>query len=106
MIKDITVTELKQMIDQGVEHQLIDVREPYERDIATIGGENIPMGQLQLMKDIIANDKKVVIYCRSGARSGSVVSSLQNELGIDNIYNLKGGILAWSDEIDPTIVKY
>ncbi len=106
MIKEITVTELKQMIDEGVDYQLIDVREPYERDIANIGGENIPLGQIQLIKDSIQKDKKVVIYCRSGSRSGSVVSSLQNELGIDNLYNLKGGILAWSDEIDASIQKY
>ena len=106
MIKEITVTELKQMIDEGVDYQLIDVREPYERDIATIGGENVPLGQIQLIKDRIQKDKKVVIYCRSGARSGSAVNNLQNELGVDNLYNLKGGILAWSDEIDPTIRKY
>ena len=106
MIKEITVTELKQMIDEGVDYQLIDVREPYERDIATIGGENVPLGQLQSIKDGIQKDKKVVIYCRSGARSGSAVDTLQKELGIDNLYNLKGGILAWSDEIDSSIKKY
>ncbi len=105
MIKEITVTELKKMIDEGEEHQLIDVREPYEIDIATIGGENIPLSQITSIKEAIQKDKKVVIYCRSGARSGSVINSLQ-EHGFENLYNLKGGILAWSDQIDSSIEKY
>lgn len=106
MVKEISVQELKQMIDNGDEHQLIDVREPYERDIATIGGKNLPLGQLLSKSDQVSRNKKVIIYCRSGARSANAVQQLQAEFGSDNLFNLKGGILAWSDEVDPSIRKY
>ncbi len=106
MIKEITVQELKQLIDSGEDHQLIDVREPYERDIASIGGENVPLGHILSKSDQVNTSKKVIIYCRSGARSANAIQQLQSELHSDNLYNLKGGILAWSDEIDPSIHKY
>ena len=105
-MKEITVTELKKMMDEGEDFQLIDVREPHEVEIATIDGELIPLGEIPQSKDKIAADKKVVIYCRSGARSGQAVAFLTNQLGRDNLYNLKGGILAWADEIDPSLQKY
>ena len=105
-MKEVTVKELKKMMEDGDDFQLIDVREPHERDIATIDGELIPLGEIPRAGDKIARDKKVVIYCRSGARSGQAVAFLTNQLGTDNLYNLKGGILAWADEIDPDIQKY
>ncbi len=105
-MKEITVTELKEMMDQKEDFQLIDVREPHEREIATLDGDEIPLGEIPQAKDKIARDKKVVIYCRSGARSGQAVAFLSNQLGADNLYNLKGGILAWANEIDPSMQKY
>ena len=105
-MKEITVQELKKMIDQNEAHQLIDVREQHEVDIAEMGGELIPMGEVMENVDKFSKDKKVVVHCRSGARSGSVIQALEQQHGFDNLYNLKGGILAWADEIDTSLTKY
>ena len=106
MIKEITVSELKSLIDSKADFQLIDVREPHENDIATLNGELIPMGTIPQHVDKIAHDKQVVVHCRSGKRSGDVITWLEQNHEFDNLYNLKGGILAWSDEIDPSVPKY
>jgi rhodanese-related sulfurtransferase len=104
-MKEVTVTELKQLIDNKNDFQLIDVREQHEVEIAQIGGEHIPMGQVMENLDKIAKDKQVVIHCRSGARSGAICQALEKE-GYNNVYNLKGGILAWANEIDSSVTKY
>lgn len=104
-MQDITPLELKQLIDSKADFQLIDVREPHEVDIATIGGDLIPMGDVMDSLDKISKDKKVVIYCRSGNRSAVIVNALTNE-GFTNVYNLKGGILAYADDVDDTLMKY
>ena len=105
-MQEITVKELKAMVDAKEDLQLIDVREPYEYDICQIGGELIPMGEVADNIDKIAKDKKVIVHCRSGKRSATIVQMLENEHGYKNLYNLKGGIIAWSDEIDSSIPKY
>jgi len=105
-MKEVTVQELKQLQDSGADFQLIDVREPHEYAIANLGGELIPLGQVKAQADKIARDKQVVVQCRSGARSGNAVRLLEEKFGFNNLYNLKGGILAWSDEIDPSVPKY
>lgn len=104
-MKEITVQELKEMMDAQADFQLIDVREEMEYDHCNIGGELIPMGSVMAHLDKIAKDKKVVIHCKSGGRSGTIVQMLTAQ-GYHNLYNLKGGILAWSDQIDPSIPKY
>jgi len=101
-----TVTELKQMIDSGVDFQLIDVREPHEFEICNLNGILIPMAEVPENVDKIAKDKPVVIHCRSGARSGRICQYLEEEYGYANLYNLKGGILAWADQIDNNMPKY
>ena len=105
-MKEVTVSELKKMRDSKEDFQLIDVREPHEAEIAQIGGELIPMGEVMSNLDKISKDKKVVIHCRSGARSGAVVQALEREQNFTNLYNLKGGIIAWANEIDTTVTKY
>ncbi|MFT4737970.1 MAG: rhodanese-related sulfurtransferase [Cyclobacteriaceae bacterium] len=105
-VKEVTVSELKEMRDNAQDFQLVDVRELNEIEIAEIGGEVIPMGDIPDNIDKISKDKQVVIHCRSGARSGNIVKYLEQNHGFDNVYNLKGGILAWANEIDPTITKY
>jgi rhodanese-related sulfurtransferase len=105
-IKSITVEELKQMMENKEDFQLIDVREKNEKAFADIGGELIPMGVVLLEAEKISKEKKVVVYCRSGNRSGRVIAELQRRFGLTNLYNLTGGILAWSDKIDPSIRKY
>ena len=106
MVKEITVQELAYLKENGSDYQLIDVREPYERKIASIEGELVPLAQIMSFADNIARDKKVIIYCRSGSRSAQAVIQLEKQNGFDNLYNLKGGILAWAKEIDPTVAKY
>lgn len=105
MIKEVTVKELSQFLQIKKDFQLIDVREPHEKEIADIGGELIPLSTIPGELDKI-QDKPVVVYCRSGKRSADATQYIQQNLKRDNIYNLKGGILAWSDEIDQTIQKY
>lgn len=105
-MKEISVKELKQMIDKGEDFQLIDVREPNEYEVAQIGGELIPLATVPDSIDKISRDKKVVVHCRSGKRSGNAVKFLEQQHGFENLYNLEGGILAWSDEIDPSVPKY
>lgn len=95
MIKELTVEELKSMIDNKEDFQLIDVREPYEYEEKNMNGLLIPMGDIPSELDKIARDKKVVVHCKSGARSANVIAYLQEKHGMQNLYNLKGGILAW-----------
>ncbi len=105
-MKEVTVTELKSMKDNNEDFQLIDVREPFEYKIANIGGELIPLASVPDHLDKIAKDKKVIIMCRSGARSGRIVDYLEQNYNLNNLYNLKGGVLAWADEIDTSMQKY
>lgn len=105
-MKEITVRELKTKLDNKEDFQLIDVREQNEREFTNIGGDHISMGSVMQNLDKINNDKDVVVYCRSGSRSGQIVSFLEMNHGFENLYNLKGGILAWADEIDESIKKY
>ena len=105
-MKEKTVTELKQMLDNKEDFQLIDVREPHEFDICNLNAELIPMNDVPDNVDKISKDKPVVIHCRSGARSGNIIQYLESNFGYTNLYNLKGGILAWADQIDNTMQKY
>lgn len=104
-MKEISVQELKQMMDENADFQLIDVRGDDERQFCNIGGDHIPMDKISQNIDKVKKDKKVIVQCRSGARSARVAQFLMGQ-GFDNIYNLKGGILAWADEIDPSVPKY
>lgn len=105
-MKEVTVKELKEMRDRKEDFQLLDIREEYEFDIANLGGELIPMGDVADNLDKISRDKKVVVHCRSGKRSASVIQMLEQQYGFTNLYNLKGGIMAWAEEIDPEMAKY
>ncbi len=99
-MKEITVLELKAILDSKEDFQLIDVRESHEYDMANLGGELLPMAEAIQSADKISRDKKVVVHCRSGARSAAVIKQLEATSGFDNLYNLKGGIIAWANEID------
>ena len=98
-MKEVSVQELKQLIDEKKDFQLIDVREEYEFDEANIKGELIPMGEVMDNLEKISKDKQVVVHCRSGKRSATVISALESQHGYTNLYNLKGGILAYMEEI-------
>jgi rhodanese-related sulfurtransferase len=98
-MKEPTALELKKLIDEKKDFQLIDVREEYEFDEANINGELIPMGVVMDNVDKISKDKQVVVHCRSGKRSATVINALEAQHGFTNLYNLKGGILAYIDEV-------
>jgi molybdopterin/thiamine biosynthesis adenylyltransferase/rhodanese-related sulfurtransferase len=94
-IREITVQELKALRESGTEHQLIDVREPFEYEIDNLGGELIPLGEVASQLHRIDTTKQVIIHCRSGKRSADAIKILQELAPFNNLYNLKGGILAW-----------
>ena len=102
-MKEITAKELQAWRDQGKEHQLIDVREPYEAQLCTIGGTLLPMGEIVQHLDEIRSDVPVVVHCRSGARSAAVINALASRYGFTNLVNLSGGILAFGHDVDHDI---
>ncbi len=104
-IPQISVQELKRRLDAGEDVQLIDVREPYEYQIAQIGGKLIPQNDVPQRLSEIDASREVVVHCRSGARSQRIAEFLKQN-GYSRVANLAGGILAWSDEIDPSVQKY
>ncbi len=105
-VKEITVAELEALKMQGKPFQLIDVREPYEYEIAHMNGELIPLGQIEDSVDRITSDRQVIVHCRSGVRSAQAIDKLEKRFGFRNLYNLKGGILAYADQVDPSLAKY
>jgi rhodanese-related sulfurtransferase len=104
-MKEISVQDLKQKIDSGEDFQLIDVREDFEYEVSNLGGLLIPLGGVLIEANKIARDKPVIIHCRSGKRSAAAIMQLE-QLGYTNLYNLRGGILAWASEIDPALNVY
>ena len=107
-VPETTVEELKARMDANAPFYLLDVREPHEYQIARIPGSTlIPLGQLGSRYGELppaSAGKEIIVHCKSGVRSAKAVSLLQ-EHGIE-AKNLKGGILAWIDRIDPTQSKY
>jgi len=105
-VKEVTAQELYDLEVSGEPFQLIDVREPHEYDIVNIGAELIPLGTVSANADRIARDKKVIIHCKVGGRSAKAIQELQDKFGFDNLYNLKGGILSYIDEVQPELTRY
>lgn len=105
-MKEKTAVELKSMLDKRENFQLIDVREEYEYEISNLGGLLIPLATVADNVDKISKDIPVVIYCRSGARSAAALNQLEKQFGFTNLYNLKGGIIAYADQVDSSISKY
>jgi rhodanese-related sulfurtransferase len=104
-MKEVTAPELKKMFDDKEDFQLIDVREEHEHEMNNISGELIPMGEIIGEHERVSRDKKVVIYCRSGNRSAVIINELEKRFGFENLYNLKGGILAYGREVDPSVLQ-
>src|SRR5438132_3286141 len=102
----ISVQELKRTMNASEAFELIDVREPFEFEIARIDGAKlIPLGEIAGRADELQREQPVVVHCHSGRRSAQAVRLLQQR-GFTNVYNLEGGIDAWSDFIDPSVPKY
>lgn len=104
-MREITVQELKHKIDNKEDFQLIDVREPFEYEMSNLNGLNIPLAGVVLESSKISRDKPVIMQCRSGARSAAALMQLE-QLGYSNLFNLKGGILAWKTEFEPDMQVY
>ena len=99
-MNSITPKELKDWIDSSKEHQIIDIREDWEREVGYINGSvHIVMNLLTSQLDSIRTDCDVVIHCRSGSRSAAVTRHLETQLGFNNIHNLDGGITAWAEQV-------
>lgn len=107
-VPEISVTELKERLDRGDPLTIIDVREPVEWEIANLeehGARLIPMSQFVDRLSEIDPAEEIVLQCRSGNRSAQVLKFLRSR-GYEHLWNLEGGILAWSDQIDPSKRKY
>jgi adenylyltransferase/sulfurtransferase len=102
-----TATELKQKIDNGENVQLIDVRQPDEHAFAKIeGAKLIPLGDIMRRMDEIDESRETVIHCKAGGRSAKAIEFLQKAGFKGKLSNLKGGITAWSNEVDSSVPKY
>ena len=104
-IPQITVTELKRRIDAGEDLFILDVREPFEYQIANIGGKLIPQNEVPQRLSEIDRDREIIVHCKAGGRSQRIAEYLKQS-GYPDVVNVAGGILAWSSEIDSTVPKY
>jgi len=104
-VPEITPRELKARLDRGDDIYVLDVREPHEYQICNIGGHLIPLGDLPSRVHELDSSREIVAHCRSGQRSAKA-SEFLRQAGFRKIWNLKGGLLAWSDEVDPSVPKY
>ena len=105
---ELTPEQLRQRLETGEPLLLIDVREPYEWQIANLeaqGAQLIPLGDLADRLDTIDTDQEIVLYCRSGSRSASAQQHMRSR-GFERVYNLRGGINAWAEQVDPSMTTY
>ena len=106
MLPEITVTELSKKITAGEDILLVDVREPIEYEICALPSVLIPLAEIPKNLENIPQDKPVVLVCHHGFRSAQALQYLQQRYGYQNLLNLKGGIHAWAEQIDPTMPVY
>ncbi|MCH7909376.1 MAG: molybdenum cofactor biosynthesis protein MoeB, partial [Candidatus Hydrogenedentes bacterium] len=103
---EISPVEVKAMLDQGKAFKLIDVREPHEWEICKIdGAELIPLGTLEEHLGELDEDEEIVVHCKMGGRSAKAQDILLAN-GFSHVLNMQGGILRWSDDVDPSVAKY
>lgn len=105
-VKEITPRELTELQEKGVTYQLIDVREPYEYDIVNIGAELIPLATVVEQAGKINKNMPVILHCKMGGRSAKAIRELEDKFGFNNLFNLKGGILAYIDDVQPELTRY
>ena len=104
-VPTINALDLSHLLQTDAPLQLIDVREVHERAICHIGGELVPLGELESSLHRFAKNKTTVVYCRSGGRS-DYACRLLIDAGFLEVKNLSGGILAWIDAVDPSLIRY
>jgi sulfur-carrier protein adenylyltransferase/sulfurtransferase len=106
-MEEISATELKQRLDKGDDIQIIDVREGNEVAIGVIPNSvHIPLAQVLNRRDEIDPTRDVVVHCKMGGRSARAIDALQRSGYTGRLLNLRGGIIAWSNEVDPSVPKY
>lgn len=107
MIEEISATELKRKMDAGDDIQLIDVRQPDENAFAKIpGAKLIPLGDVLKRIGEINPDRETIVHCKMGGRSAKAIEAMKQAGYKGELKNLKGGITAWSNEVDPKVPKY
>ena len=107
MIEEISATNLKARLDAGDDIQLIDVRQPDENAFAKIeGAKLIPLGDILRRMGEIDSSRETIIHCKMGGRSAKAIELLTQAGFTGSLKNLKGGITAWSNEVDPKVPKY
>ena len=104
-IPEISAKDLKARQDRGDDVFILDVREPHEYQICNLNGKLIPLGELPRRVNELDSSREMVVHCRSGKRSADAIQFLQ-KAGFKKLLNLKGGVLAWADEVDPSMPKY
>lgn len=106
-MEDITPTELKQRLDRGDDIQIVDVRENNEVAIGRIPNSiHIPLGQVLGRMNEIDPNRETVMHCKMGGRSARAIEALQRSGFKGKLINLRGGIIGWSNEVDPSVPKY
>jgi adenylyltransferase/sulfurtransferase len=106
-MQEITASELKQRLDNGDDIQIIDVREPAEVAVARIpNSTHIPLGQVLNRMSEIDPARETVVHCKMGGRSAKAIEALTRAGFEGKLSNLKGGITAWSNDVDPSVPKY
>ena len=102
---NITVKDLKRRLDDGERILLLDVREPFEYEVAHLDAKLIPLRDLQKRFSELDQDAAIVVYCHTGVRSARAAEFLRSQ-GFKDVKNMSGGIEAWSREVDPTVPRY
>lgn len=104
-VRHVSALELLRLRNENADIQIIDVREADELDICSIGGQHIPLGQIDIRTEEISREKPVIIHCKTGRRGEMAVLFLQQNHSFENLYNLEGGIVAYAD-LDSNIISY
>lgn len=106
-MQEITATELNELLQSGANIQLIDVRQPAEYNFARIPGSKlIPLGEIASRMDELDPSREIIVHCKMGGRSAQAIQVLERAGFKGSMRNLRGGITAWSNEVDPKVPKY
>lgn len=102
---DVSVEDLKSLLDDGADFLLLDVREPHEVEICNLGGQVVPLATLGGRLEDFDRNAHILVHCRAGPRSAKAVTAMRG-VGFENVWNVQGGILAWIDRIDSSLTRY
>ncbi len=105
-MKYISVIKLREHLTNNNEVAIVDVREPYELEICSIGGQHIPMGEIASRISELDRERTLAFLCKTGNRAEAVANLLMTEYGFSNVTVVKGGIIAWIEEIDNSLESY